>query len=136
MSAMPAGSRDSKNVERRSFAVPLGSARGRPKIPDGTKRDGYVRVMGKWVWAGPKQPRKTSIDRKRRVRIDRTILVQVYCPKLPSVRGDEEHTRTINLHSYADRDWLTFMQDNYTQLGGERPTLFPSLNNQSSERGH
>lgn len=123
---------DSTNTQDRDAqsrcALSHGSARGRPKIPNGTKRDGYVRVMGKWVWAGPKQPRKKPAFKKRRPRVDRTIYVQVYCPKVPNIRDDEPHTRTLNLATWCDRDWLIFMQENYTYLGGDLPTIFPSLN--------
>jgi hypothetical protein len=126
---------DSTNTQDRDAqsrcALSHGSARGRPKIPDGTKRDGYVRVMGKWVWAGPKQPREKrarKTPKKRGPRVDRTIYVTVFCPKVPCLRDDEEHTRTLNLATWRDRDWLIFMQENYAYLRGDLPTLFPQLN--------
>ncbi len=64
-----------------------------------------------------------------RQRVDRRILVTVYCPKITEIRDDEEHTRMLNLNNYNDVEWLNFMQENYVKLGGELPTLFPALPN-------
>jgi len=73
------------------------------------------------------KPKRTA----KRQYVDRRIIVTVYCPKLPAVREDEAHERMLNLANYRDVEWLTFMQDNYSMLGGELPTLFPALPNKA-----
>lgn len=101
--------------------------RGRPKIPDGTRNGQFVRVMGKWIWS---PARGARVIRKRGPRKNRNesrlAYALFYMPRV-IIAGDEPVTRLVCLNSCADREFITFMQDNYTFLGGEIPTFFPAL---------
>lgn len=77
--------------------------------------------------AKPKPCKKRHKATPRKFKHKGRILAWVYMPALEQIPGDEELIRLINLNNYSDLSWMEFMQEQYTYLGGNLPSLFPGL---------
>jgi hypothetical protein len=84
-------------------------------------------IAAKYRGSRPIRALKTRKPR-RCVKRERAIYARIYLPAIPQILGDEEQTRTLNLHLWQDRDFAQDMHENYAAISPHnRPTFFKEL---------